>query len=466
MRGNSFHIKEDKKYVEFIQEPAKNAFVLANKKVSAEFKADHFKYHVAPLVNAKGHARVDLNKVDIEIGIAFDTTVVDESGHIIPHVTAVDVKCDISRHDIKIHLFGNLLTDIGSLFEVFFKGTVAKEIEKTINLALNTGVPTVTNKILHKMDGELKIPVVQNWIIDWQTQDPVQIKDTWFGFGARGLFFDSTIGREEFGTVPEAMTYKDSAKPEKFQNWLSAYTINSFLNSLTEVIKLDFVVKAETIKLTCGELVAVLPGIAQTYGADSPVDVKINIHTLHDFQSIADNQEMKMQTSFDLAFWVHTTDGQIVEAAGLQLDDVKLGFQALTKDMNLTLALTQLNVGKVSVLNSTIGKLSPVQIKLEINNGFRIAKPIINGLLAAHPIPFPTNVFGLFNLEAMTLDYYDDYIYAGITPVFVGPSRQDYQEVPALHLNERKDGEDYLVYESFEFVQGDEVIVVEQMEFV
>merc|ERR1719498_1699514 len=119
--------------------------------------------------------------------------------------------------------------------------------------------------------------------------------------------------------------------------------------------------------------------------------------------------------------------------------------------MNLTLALTQLNVGKVTVLNSTIGKLSPVQIKLEINNGFRIAKPIINGLLASHQIAFPTNIAGLFKLEAMTLGYYDDYIYAGITPVFVGPSRGEYTEVPALHPGEQRDGEDYLAYQSFEY---------------
>jgi hypothetical protein len=57
---------------------------------------------------------------------------------------------------------------------------------------------------------------------------------------------------------------------------------------------------------------------------------------------------------------------------------------------------------------------------------------------------------GLFKLEALTLAYYDDYIYAGITPIFVGPSRKDFQEVPALHFNERRDGEDYLVIENGE----------------
>lgn len=279
--------------------------------------------------------------------------------------------------------------------------------------------------------------------------------------------FDSLIGREEPATaVPEAMTLKDSSKPERFQNWLSAYTINSFMSSLTEVLKLDFVVKSEQIgdKLTCGKLVALLPGIATTYGADQPVDVKIDIITLQDFQSFEANQEMKLQTSFSLEFWVHTAEGEIVEAAGLQLDDVKLGIQALTDHMNLTIALTQLNVGKVEVLNSTIGKLSPVQIKLEINNGFRIAKPIINGLLAKHPIAFPTNILGLFELEALTLSYYDDYIYAGITPIFVGPSQEDYQVVPRVILPVL--GEDYLVYESFTVENGAEPVIIESMEFV
>lgn len=62
-----------------------------------------------------------------------------------------------------------------------------------------------------------------------------------------------------------------------------------------------------------------------------------------------------------------------------------------------------------------------MSVKLEINNGFKVAKPFLNKLLASKPLNFPKNVFGLFELTAMTLSYYDDYIYAGITPIFIGP---------------------------------------------
>lgn len=46
----------------------------------------------------------------------------------------------------------------------------------------------------------------------------------------------------------------------------------------------------------------------------------------------------------------------------------------------------------------------------------------MNKWLRTKPIQFPTEIFGMFKLEELTLSYYDDYVYAGITPVFIGPT--------------------------------------------
>ena len=40
-----------------------------------------------------------------------------------------------------------------------------------------------------------------------------------------------------------------------------------------------------------------------------------------------------------------------------------------------------LNVNKVKVLQDVMNTLNAVSIKLEINNGFRVAKPVINKYL-------------------------------------------------------------------------------------
>ena len=73
------------------------------------------------------------------------------------------------------------------------------------------------------------------------------------------------------------------------------------------------------------------------------------------------------------------------------------------------------------MLASTIGRLSALTIKLELNNGLRIAIPILNKILATHQIPVPSNIFGIFELSDLTLGYHNDYIYAGATPTFVAP---------------------------------------------
>jgi len=253
------------------------------------------------LVVSKGHVEVDLNTIDIEIGIAFSTRTLSD-GNEVPMVSSVDVKCDIDRHDIKIHLFGNLLTDFGSLFEVFFKGPIANELEKTIRATLTTVVPKSTNAMIGKLDGVSHFPIEQYWMIDWQTADRFEITDTWVGGGFRGLFFQELLGREIPADALPNMPYKDTSRPEKFQNWLSSFTVNSFFNSLTEVADPSIWIRADKTNdaVTCSKLNALLPGIAEAYGADQPVDIWFHLHTIENFEVFEKNSEMKAQSTFDL----------------------------------------------------------------------------------------------------------------------------------------------------------------------
>ena len=101
---------------------------MRNHKISAKARSSHFRYKAAPLIVATGRAEVDINTIDITAGLSFSTKTL-ESGQVVPHVTSADIKVQMNRFDIKIHLHGNLITDIGSLFEVFFVGTVAGDIE-------------------------------------------------------------------------------------------------------------------------------------------------------------------------------------------------------------------------------------------------------------------------------------------------------------------------------------------------
>ena len=166
MKGNSFHVKEATKDVHMYTDVDKNAFVFDNKKVTAVFKTKKFRYHVAPLMTAKGHAEVDMNQIEIRVGEQFSVHTLDD-GVMVPHFKSVDIKNDINRHNIKLHIHGNLLTDIASIFEVFFKGAVCDAIEDAIHTALKDQVPAILNNVFDKSEGTVGIINMADWMLDF-----------------------------------------------------------------------------------------------------------------------------------------------------------------------------------------------------------------------------------------------------------------------------------------------------------
>ena len=71
MRDNTFSLDERAGDVEFSTDVANNAVTLTCRSLSAKFRSEHFRYKVAPLLVSKGHAEVDMNTVDIGVGISF-----------------------------------------------------------------------------------------------------------------------------------------------------------------------------------------------------------------------------------------------------------------------------------------------------------------------------------------------------------------------------------------------------------
>ena len=134
----------------------------------------------------------------------------------VPLIEAVDVDMDISRRDIDIHLHGNIWTDFASLFEIFFKGTVIGMIEDTAESAMNTGIPLIGNTLMTKLDGYFPVPIVPNWVVDWETPQPAVVTDKYFAIGVKGLMFDKLIGEEDPGVTIPDMPYDDQSRPEKY----------------------------------------------------------------------------------------------------------------------------------------------------------------------------------------------------------------------------------------------------------
>jgi len=77
--------------------------------------------------------------------------------------------------------------------------------------------------------------VFPNWFVDWQTPESIIVSDTNVALGIKALLFDKTIGEEEPAVAIPDMPYHMSTHIEKFQTYLSSYTIDSFFSSILEV---------------------------------------------------------------------------------------------------------------------------------------------------------------------------------------------------------------------------------------
>lgn len=228
---------------------------------------------------------------------------------------------------------------MGSMFTIFFKGPVAGAIESAIYDTLKTTVPAATNYIIFKMDGVTAWnPKQPNWMLDWQTAEAFSIDKTSISGGFQGLFFDSQLGEEKPNNAVPSMPM--GSHPEKFQNYISTFTVNSFLSSMTEVMDPQFWLRAEQTGFTCELLNSFLYGIKDKYGDKTLVDVHVIQHEIGNFQVFDESSEMKLDSTFDLEFWVHTSNGKLEKAASLALIGGKFGASLLTKDMTLTVQVS------------------------------------------------------------------------------------------------------------------------------
>jgi hypothetical protein len=349
-------------------------------------------------------------------------------GRKVPLIKSEDVLIDIDRNDIKIQIHGNIFADFADLITPFIKGIVIDEIESTVTSILVNDLPAVVNLAMEALDGYFPVPLIDFWWIDWETPEAAIVTDSTFEIGVKGLMFDSQFGEEEPSIAIPTMPYHDIYKTQEYQAYVSAYSIDGFFNSFLEAVGIHGWVNQTALPedlqsvLTTGTINILLPGISDFYGSDQPVDIKFNVTYLNGFQVSQANTEMSGVLSLELEFWVTKSDGTREMACDLLLNQITFGFTALINNMDISLNITQIQVETVEVVSDTFGRLSASFIKTKINTSFAIALPIINRVLADHQIKFPSNILGLFELSDLTLDYYDDYIYAGATPTFIEPS--------------------------------------------
>jgi hypothetical protein len=163
----------------------------------------------------------------VKIGFALQfKTITPPDGRSIMYCDTVDVTVDIDRNDIKLHVSGNWLSDVGSIFTIFFKGTIVDLINDAVSTALTQALPMIINQKLLANDGY--IPFTPNFKLDWESPSPAVVSSDSWCLPIKGLFIDNTVGPVEPTVAVPDMPCRVTEDPSKLQAFLSTYTVNSF----------------------------------------------------------------------------------------------------------------------------------------------------------------------------------------------------------------------------------------------
>jgi len=124
--------------------------------------------------------------------------------------------------------------------------------------------------------------------------------------------------------------------------------------------------------------------------------------------------------TIETQYWVVFPNNTMTKAAQVTLKDTKLGFTAIVTNMNVSIAVQQIKSTTIQIDYCAWGTISAITFKLKLNLIFTTFKVIINQWLGEKDIVVPSNIAGLFILSDLYIEYYNDYIYAGATPTFIG----------------------------------------------
>ena len=89
----------------------------------------------------------------------------------------------------------------------------------------------------------------------------------------------------------------------------------------------------------------------------------------------------------------------------------------------MSLMIGEFRLHGVEVVESRIGMLNPNTIRLKLNTVNSVIVTLSNIILQRFEVQIPNTLLnGLFHLSQLHLEYFDGYIYAGVTPVYMPPA--------------------------------------------
>jgi len=193
--------------------------------------------------------------------------------------------------------------------------------------------------------------------------------------------------------------------------------------------------------MTTQDLNIMLPGMVTTYGKNKQVKLEYKVEDFGDFRSRFAKPYMIATATVNLRFWVVKATGEEELAVELNLYNItNKVFLNEKPDLRMSIMIGEFRLHGVEVVDSKIGMLNPNTIRLKLNTVNSVIVTLTNIILQNWLVQIPNKMLGgLFELKNLHLEYFDGYIYAGVTPFYVpqpaAPQHtvHDHPSAPSVH---------------------------------
>lgn len=181
--------------------------------------------------------------------------------------------------------------------------------------------------------------------------------------------------------------------------------------------------------------------MVNTYGKDKQVKLEYKVEDFGDFRSRFAKPYMIATATVNLRFWVVQAPDQEELAVELNLYNItNKVFLNEKPDLRMSLMIGEFRLHGVEIVDSRIGMLNPNTIRLKLNTVNSVIVTLSNIILQKWEVQIPNSMLsGLFHLTNLHLEYFDGYIYAGVTPMYVPPPPRvphtvhDHPSAPKTH---------------------------------
>lgn len=188
------------------------------------------------------------------------------------------------------------------------------------------------------------------------------------------------------GLVPEMPLHNDNV-PSKLQIFVSNTFFDSLFKAVIDMKSLIFWARSTDqesdfpIELNTTTLNEIFPGMKKLYGPGLPVDIRLKVIQAERFDSAKDNSTVHAVVGGQCTFFVMFPDGSSSQAADLMITETKAGLQFIIEALTITPQMQNLNIGKLSVITSTVGDIDLEIVRQFMNFFFSTRISIVNELL-------------------------------------------------------------------------------------